>query len=195
MPTERPVTDPLNGLNAQLHRPPLSLSMVRVPPTLACALPPLEVPQADASTTNAAIAARNRFRLILGTSPKDSWLVLILACSPLFLQVAIFITPPPEPDVRVNGERPSPGPPRERWRRRPAGRRPLRVRLVAGWMDRAGPPDQGEDRPPRRRPHAPRGTDARRSRVRGRCRCRLRGKRNWPRCARDHARARRAPRG
>src|SRR2546421_1037341 len=127
MPTERPVTDPLTGLNAQLHRPPLSLSMVRVPPTLACALPPLEVPQADASTTNAAIAARNRFRLILGTSPKDSWLVLILACSPLFLQVAIFITPPPEPDVRVNGERPSPGPPRERWRRRPAGRRPRRV--------------------------------------------------------------------
>src|SRR5438270_2490262 len=73
MPAESPLTEPLNGLKSQVHRPPLSLSMVRVPPTFgwAVVLPDdVEEPHADATIAIAASAAARarRFPLIFQSS-------------------------------------------------------------------------------------------------------------------------------
>src|SRR2546423_8288970 len=85
MPTDRPVTDPLKGLKAQLQSPPLSLSMTIVPPTLAW-LVPVDVPQLDTTNTSAAAAARILCRLILRTSRIDTPVSFILRSSANFLQ-------------------------------------------------------------------------------------------------------------
>src|SRR3982750_3105247 len=72
MPSERPVTEPLNGLKSQVHRPPLSLSMVSVPPTLGWAVvppPDVDEPQADATTAITASAAASVRRCPLISIP------------------------------------------------------------------------------------------------------------------------------
>ena len=83
MPCVSPVTDALNGLNPHVHRPPLSLSIVSVPPTLGCALtvPADEDPHAETITANVAMTPARTLRGRFMSTSRKCALCLLMTCT------------------------------------------------------------------------------------------------------------------
>src|SRR5579859_3998720 len=134
MPWVSPVTDALNGLNPHVQSPPLSLSMVSVPPTVGCTLvvPVDEDPHAETMTARPAITPartlRGRFMRLppANVLSARSWLPSLLNFS------ETLVTRPPGSDALARGGRPFPA-------RRPGpSRSPLAAR----------PPRRERRRPP-----------------------------------------------